>query len=406
MARYSLIVALCLTIAAVFIYDAIPPKLYFINGDSGANYWLFEATNQWVDKDRLHFKCASTDKSCGINMVLGEGYTQGIDLSDYYMLHLRATYRGPVTKATVFIRNFNPLYSTVDDANSAQYLMLILDTSEFKNPDIRINLSEFTVARWWLDQRQLERPLRRPDFSNVTMIGIDFSNYLIEGQDIDFEIDSLVFEQLMISRENWYLGILLGWGGVVSLIVLNQMIKLVRQRSSLEYKVKEVEERSTLDHLTQVMNRLGMEAKIEEMTNGTPSIGACIVMIDIDHFKRINDTLGHDAGDRVLVEFANTLRSSLRGSDLLGRWGGEEFLLICPMLTLEEAAIIAEKLRSKVMAQRFLEPEGRLVTASFGVSYWAPGKEDFYSALKRADTALYEAKQAGRNCYQVAETPE
>ncbi len=119
-----------------------------------------------------------------------------------------------------------------------------------------------------------------------------------------------------------------------------------------------------------------------------------LVLFDIDHFKTINDRFGHAAGDRVLVELAGRVRAKLRESDGLGRWGGEEFLVLMPHSTDEEAHQLAEKLR-RLVAETPIEGVGT-VTASFGVAQRRP-LESAESLFRRVDGELYRAKQAGRN---------
>lgn len=131
-----------------------------------------------------------------------------------------------------------------------------------------------------------------------------------------------------------------------------------------------------------------------------------VVMIDLDHFKRVNDTLGHEAGDFVLVRVAYALKAELRASDILARWGGEEFLVILPGACLTDTAGIAEALRARIQRDLAfdLPPEWTQnsigdvsVTASIGFTTWLPEEDDLGPALSRADLALYRAKNGGRN---------
>jgi diguanylate cyclase (GGDEF)-like protein len=119
-----------------------------------------------------------------------------------------------------------------------------------------------------------------------------------------------------------------------------------------------------------------------------------IALLDIDHFKHINDTYGHPAGDRVLATIASILRTGARNIDSVGRWGGEEFLVICPQTDLDGAAALADQLRLRVAGAEF--PEVGHKTCSLGVATLARD-ESVATLLARADAALYRAKQAGRN---------
>jgi|GEM_PF-4976638 len=160
---------------------------------------------------------------------------------------------------------------------------------------------------------------------------------------------------------------------------------------------KRIEELSIRDRLTGLYNR----AKLDEVLNRecrkrSKRAGSTfgVVIIDIDHFKSINDTFGHISGDYVLKEFSHTVQANISGNDIAGRWGGEEFLLILPNRGLDSSFAIAEKLREAIENTQF-ERIGR-VTASFGVSVYIDG-DSVDSTIKRADIALYESKESGRN---------
>jgi diguanylate cyclase (GGDEF)-like protein len=123
-----------------------------------------------------------------------------------------------------------------------------------------------------------------------------------------------------------------------------------------------------------------------------------VVFMDIDHFKRINDQHGHDTGDEVLKRFVTVIRGEVRASDRLVRWGGEEFLLLCPETDVAHAVTMVQKLRAALSMREW--PHGLHVTSSFGVTSLKPD-EDFGEAIKRADGALYVAKSNGRNRVEV-----
>ena len=150
-----------------------------------------------------------------------------------------------------------------------------------------------------------------------------------------------------------------------------------------------------LDSLTNVFNRrtfITFLAQEEEraIRYGRP---LAVIMIDIDHFKMVNDSYGHDVGDEVLIVVANILRQSCRRSDLLARLGGEEFAILLPEASVEDAIVCAEKARSRIENHVF--PHVPQLTASFGVA--EVRKNDEEGMLKRADLALYDSKKSGRN---------
>jgi diguanylate cyclase (GGDEF)-like protein len=153
---------------------------------------------------------------------------------------------------------------------------------------------------------------------------------------------------------------------------------------------------SLLDPLTGLLNRFALDRRLDELRTQAAQSGAavCVIAADLDEFKAINDAHGHDVGDVVLCEVADTLRSSLRTFSLLYRTGGEEFVAILPGLDSRGGAIVAERLRSAVEAS---QPRGLRATMSVGVAAAAGERVDSHTLLTAADRCLYEAKRAGRN---------
>lgn len=159
---------------------------------------------------------------------------------------------------------------------------------------------------------------------------------------------------------------------------------------------RKLEQLATTDALTGIGNRHWFEAQLKEELARMKRYGSklSMIMFDIDHFKRINDTYGHDVGDEVLREIVRRVRSHVRESDIFCRVGGEEFILLLPDTGLKEAMILAERIR-KSIAEDPIEPVGR-VTISIGVVEVHPD-EDVKILYKRLDSALYAAKRKGRN---------
>jgi diguanylate cyclase (GGDEF)-like protein len=152
---------------------------------------------------------------------------------------------------------------------------------------------------------------------------------------------------------------------------------------------------NTTDPLTGVSNRRELDRYLEKILGKMRPMS--VIMIDIDHFKKVNDTYGHSAGDVVLQQFAATVKGSIRPADFLGRYGGEEFMVVCGA-DLQESAEIAERVRITVSKTPINVPENITIsiTASMGVAEY--NSEDTIETLvKRADNALYRAKQGGRN---------
>lgn len=173
-------------------------------------------------------------------------------------------------------------------------------------------------------------------------------------------------------------------------------LALQRAREELALKNKELEQLAIQDKLTGLYNRRKLDESLtQEITRaGRYDRPLSIIILDLDHFKEVNDTHGHPAGDAVLVETASRLHDVLRTSDILGRWGGEEFLILCPETGLNAAVGLANRLRRNFTANEF--PAVGHLTASFGVAAHHTGDLP-ETLLARADTALYCAKNSGRN---------
>ncbi len=163
---------------------------------------------------------------------------------------------------------------------------------------------------------------------------------------------------------------------------------------------------AVLDPLTGLLNRKALEARALELEQQAQLTGGSVALVacDLDNFKHVNDSHGHDRGDAVLRSFAYQMRKALRSFELIYRLGGEEFLIVLPAANLEEGLLVADRLRQTIEE---VEPGGLKITASFGVSAGAGEEVDYDRLFKAADEALYDAKAAGRNCVMpvAAEDP-
>ncbi len=149
-----------------------------------------------------------------------------------------------------------------------------------------------------------------------------------------------------------------------------------------------------IDSLTKLYNRYYFNIVINQEIARSKryKIDLSILILDIDHFKKVNDTYGHAIGDIVLVEIADIIKENIRNTDTGVRWGGEEFIVILPSTDIEGSAIIAEKLRSKVETSSF--SKAGKITVSIGYASFKNNEDDLF---RRVDRALYKAKEAGRN---------
>jgi diguanylate cyclase (GGDEF)-like protein len=182
-------------------------------------------------------------------------------------------------------------------------------------------------------------------------------------------------------------------GGLINLahirLVLGRVLHLLGQQAKT-------------DELTGALNRRGLlqHLQAEHATALQGKAGYALMMVDVDHFKAINDQHGHARGDQVLQAVSASLRAALRSDDLVGRWGGEEFCVLLPRTRLPDAEPLAQRVATRVAASN----AGVRVTVSIGVSEYGPGDLDLQAVIRRADDALYRAKAAGRNRVMTAAT--
>jgi diguanylate cyclase (GGDEF)-like protein len=167
----------------------------------------------------------------------------------------------------------------------------------------------------------------------------------------------------------------------------------------LHHKINKLRLDVQTDPLTGLHNRRGLELALDQLQSEQRPFA--VVSLDIDHFKSVNDTYGHDVGDQVLQSLARLMRNGSRDDDVLCRVGGEEFLILLPDVAPEIAEQVAERLRRQV-EQLLIEPVGQ-ITISIGVAHRLQHVDEVGAVLKAADEMLYKAKRTGRNRVMVAE---
>ena len=419
-----LLIGIVLTLLAVIAHRYLPERrLTLDSARTGATFFLMQSGDgaptqvQWADQGHFHFTCGFAKDAAGPGcsftyLLYSTNADRGIDLSRYQTLNLAIRYAGDARYLRVSIRNFDPRFSRLEDTNSSKFNSVNLQPKDLAQ-SLPISLNEFTVPEWWVGQYDLPRIHSHPDLSNATALSIDLIGDLA-GTHHDIQIDKIEFAGDWISAEYWYLGILSVWMilatayGMSQWLVLRRTHReqrkkihdLVDSNAQLQNEKEKYQKLSTLDALTGILNRHGIEQFVESL-RGLPG---SVIVIDLDHFKRVNDQRGHSVGDRVLQTMGEILRTHTRSTDGLGRWGGEEFVLVCPGASLSKAAELAEKLRHIIMETSFIPEDPLRITASFGVAT-SPANETFEDAFLQADQALYLAKSRGRNCV-VASTDD
>jgi diguanylate cyclase (GGDEF)-like protein len=179
-------------------------------------------------------------------------------------------------------------------------------------------------------------------------------------------------------------------------LMLDLVSKYVEVTKQLQVKIKEIELISNTDPLTKIYNRLKFNQAFSDQLEKYTQYhhGFAVIMLDIDHFKKINDTYGHDIGDKTLIALTQVVSENIRKTDIFARWGGEEFIIIMVDTNKTDAVNAAEQIRQAIESTEF--EAVKKITCSFGVTTIQP-LDTILTATKRADNALYAAKQKGRN---------
>jgi diguanylate cyclase (GGDEF)-like protein len=373
-----------------------------------------------LSKDAIIMRCtlgmAYEWPFCKLQFLLGSA-GKGMDLSQFDSITFNMRYMGPpASKLRLHVLNFEPGFSTIGptvaDWHSQRFNQVEFDVPV--RPTFTIPVNVLHTADWWMVARKvpLEQSYTRLD--NVTAVEISAGIGAV-GSVVTIELESIQFRGKWISQTKLLMCLLYAWigSGILGLTLSvmryrailsasnSRMEQLAAINKALELEARELADQAQTDPLTGALNRQGLREMLmgRLQSPGHYGEGLAVIFMDIDHFKRINDRHGHDAGDEVLRGFAAVIRHEVRARDKLVRWGGEEFLLVCPDTNQEQAAKLAEKLRAAMMAHSW--PHALSVTSSFGVTALRP-EEDIGAAITRADGALYAAKSNGRNRVEVA----
>jgi len=363
--------------------------------------------NDDAANDEENTEDSSDDTEPGFSHIASEVSETLISLLSQLVIPERLTYHAESLKKRL-----------QDGLNWYELVPLLEDTAEFLIDCLGSGQQEFERFLQTLDERlqeiqtlvsdasagQVEREQARKDLDNLVREQISDIRSVVTGSGDLGELGSSVREHLTLivramekyqederAREQR-----LSEKLEMLQARLNEMEKEAGQARRI---IEEHKRRATHDGLTGLPNRDAYQLKLqEELTRKTRYGGPLtLVVADVDHFKRINDNYGHLAGDKVLQLLSKAMRKSLRDVDFIGRYGGEEFVILMPETNAQEALAATEKLRAKVESSPFnFRKERVLITMSFGISEFRP-LEDGETVFERADKALYQAKAEGRD---------
>ncbi len=326
-----------------------------------------------------------------VKSITEQNITKGVDLSNYDQIGVWLKHNHPQQPGTrIELHNFNSEYSTEGITNSLKY-----NTVEFKEKYVPyptwIKLQNFSVPSWWNNKHNLSLNNGGTEFSNIYSMAITTGTLVQEGS-FKVTLERIKFKGKYFKTETLLSFLIAIWSLAIGYFI--------RRFSNTNHNLDEVLEqqkewqfKATSDVLTGALNRAGLRKCFDKLTPSDLH-ELSILFLDLDHFNQINETYGHDFGNEILKMFVKEINSACRSSDVLARWGGEEFLLICPETSINQAMDVAEKVRKTI--EKSMWPKKIKLTCSIGVAQMYD--EDLNSFIERADKALYTAKSNGRNC--------
>lgn len=344
---------------------------------------------------------------CAFEVLLDPRRQAGIDMSRVDSIRLWLDYEGGSRSVRVFLRNFDPRYSRPEDPITTKFNQIEFSKS-LTGAVVDLPLRDFYVANWWMTAYEVPPDLSRPQFDNVVVIEVQTGTGRAPGMH-RFRLSRIELVGRHFSDAQLYLAILLAWLALVSAYVGRRLVMMKREidkrrekeaellaiNAMLDARSQVMEHESRTDALTGAFNRRGLQIALAEGLAELRSANKplSLVVFDVDHFKRVNDSFGHAAGDQLLSQLSWLVKENIRDTDLFARWGGEEFVVLCRDCNAAQATAFAEKLRALIASHRFGE---LAVTASFGIATLT-GPGDLDRLFDAADHALYEAKNTGRN---------
>ena len=367
-----------------------------------------------TDRDlRCTFVKDMKRRDCGVYIALQRGEA-GMDLSRFDDITIELSYRGPgMDKLGVVLLDNEEGFT--DPAHWETFKRSEVGALDLPaNGKLIVPLKWLGVPQWWKEMAKppIEHSYVRID--NVTGLDLYLGAWTHAGEH-RYTIKSIALRGKFIAQSTLLLGVVAMWIvsalaglGLTALSLRRQLevsdaerALLANINGALKLEARELAGQAHHDPLTGVLNRQGLRAELMN-TSGLLADPMSVVFVDLDYFKRINDTHGHDAGDDVLRTFAAVVGAGIRQSDRLVRWGGEEFLIVCPLTNAQQAAVLAENLRLALHQATW--PLDMKLTASFGIAQHQKNA-DMSVVIKHADEALYYAKGAGRDRVMVYQAP-
>lgn len=331
---------------------------------------------------------------CGAGFLLMSHATRGVDLSSYETMRFRLEHQGPGNLIRIYLKNSDPAYSRPGIPQADKYNTV--DTSVVDgSQEITIPFSQLSVAEWWKAQAKISPALAMPDLRNV--VAFEIQNGL-DGRPGEYRtsLGSVVFERRILSTRDFYTLLALAWLFILTGVLWHNRKQVSKRQQAEAAQLKWASEH---DALTNLPNRRSFQSRLQAATIRAMSQGTSLTLflIDLDHFKHVNDSLGHGAGDELLKGLGERLIKSVRPCDFVARVGGDEFAVILERVEGEPEALA----RSNEVLEKLLpavQVAGQMVRpgASIGVAVLPEHADSAGNLFKAADTALFAIKDQGR----------
>ncbi|MCD9514520.1 GGDEF domain-containing protein [Photobacterium carnosum] len=426
--RFIVLFLVCFTIATYGWFILGGAKKEYIVAPTNSTYKIIDDSGQNgasttklnIHKRNILLECNLVNKAkwpfCEIAIALTDSIDNGIDLSSYHSVGLDIDYISPLKgeRVRVYLRNFDPIYANVNDPLSLKFNAIEYSPGTDQGLQI-FPLRSFQVLSWWIAENNIPVNKANRQFDNISIIEIATGSYVKEAY-YAIKLNRLVFYGDWITESALVKLLLLLWVTTAVVVIfverflLNKKIKTseahsqhLRDANRLLYnKSLKFEYLACTDPLTRIRNRHTVTEWLEEIIIQTRAnnIPFSMIFIDLDYFKSVNDTYGHNFGDEVLIKFTTTVETLIRRSDVFVRWGGEEFVIFCPETNMKNTVEIAERIRETIMMKKWEFDKDFHLTCSLGIAELVD--ETSEDLIKRADLALLKAKKMGRNRTEIS----
>ena len=368
----------------------------------------------YQQNDAYHMQCeihtAITYPFCNLFTALNPE-DQSVDLTQYTTLHLDLSHQSSTRDS---LRIYLNHFFAPDDQVWFPYKsnQQVINPREDRH-SYTLKLDEFYVPPWWVYASDLPAEQTTPQLTNVRHLVLSTGDSSIPRK-VSLILHHAELRGKWISANALYRGLIWAWMLLALLYFSYRAVRYSREAKAkhaeteqlravnrlLDLKSKRFEDLATHDTLTGLYNRAGLRPHLQEAVADykKTQLPFSVLMIDLDHFKAINDRYGHDEGDRILKAFAQLISERCRHSDIPARWGGEEFVVVCKGSSAKAAKVLADDLCRTAREAEL--GKGYVVTCSIGVS--EVSGTGISALFKRADTALYQAKNSGRDQVAVA----